>query len=51
MTNKQSAEHNTPRLLRNMAFLKLHKNTAFQKALHVFGNGDARAVPLLILLA
>ena len=31
MTNKQSAEHNTPRLLRNMAFLKLHKNIVFLK--------------------
>lgn len=51
MTNKQSAEHNTPRLLRNMAFLKLHKKITSQTALRVFGNGDVRAVPLLILLA
>lgn len=29
MTNKQSAEHIAPRLLRNMAFLKLRKNIAF----------------------
>jgi len=50
MTNKQSAEHIAPRLLRNMAFLKSRKNIAFQMALRIFGNGDARAVPLLILL-
>lgn len=50
MTNKQSAEHIAPRLLRNMAFLKLRKGVSFQTALRIFGNGDARAVPLLILL-
>lgn len=50
MTNKQSAEHIAPRLLRNMAFLKLRKGVSFQMALRIFGNGDARAVPLLILL-
>lgn len=38
MTNKQSVEHNTPRLLRNMAFLKLHKNIAFQNDLRVSKN-------------
>jgi hypothetical protein len=50
MTNKQSAEHKTPRLLRNMAFLKLRKSVSFQMALRFFGNDNARAVPLLILL-
>lgn len=38
MTNKQSAEHIAPRLLRNMVFLKLHKDVSFQMALRVFGN-------------
>lgn len=38
MTNKQSAEHIAPRLLRNMAFLKLHKNIAFQNVLRVSKN-------------
>lgn len=50
MTNKQSAEHKTPRLLRNMEFLKLRKSVSFQMALRFFGNDNARAVPLLILL-
>lgn len=36
--NRQSAEYNTPRLLRNMAFLKLHKNIAFQNVLRVSKN-------------
>ena len=31
MTNKQSAEHIAPRLLRNMAFLKLRKKHSFSK--------------------
>jgi len=38
MTNKQSAEHIAPRLLRNMAFLKLRKNIAFQNVLRVSKN-------------
>ena len=43
MTNKQSAEHIAPRLLRNMAFLKLRKDVSFQMALRIFGNGDEYA--------
>ena len=34
----QSAEHIAPRLLCNMAFLKLHKNIAFQNVLRVSKN-------------
>ena len=36
--NNTSAEHIAPRLLRNMAFLKLHKNIAFQNVLRVSKN-------------
>jgi len=42
MTNKQSAEHIAPRLLRNMAFLKLRKNIAFQNVLRVSKNDATR---------
>ena len=38
MNKAQSAEHIAPRLLRNMAFLKLHKNMSFQMALRVSKN-------------
>ena len=38
MTNKQSAEHIALRLLRNMAFLKLRKNIAFQNVLRISKN-------------
>lgn len=49
MTNKQSAEHNAPRLLRDKLFLKLHKNMCIQVILRVFENDSAGEVPPLIL--
>ena len=38
--NNTSAEHIAPRLLCNMAFLKLHKNIAFQNVLRVSKNAS-----------
>ena len=40
--NNTSAEHIAPRLLRNMAFLKLRKNIAFRNVLRVSKNDATR---------
>ena len=42
LMNRQSAEYIAPRLLRNMAFLKMYKNIAFQNVLRVSKNDATR---------